>query len=67
MSLIHSPGDLPADVMHRAAAVVALLSEALCEGRRPGDDLTLSDNALHGLALITQALRCDLCRAAREI
>jgi hypothetical protein len=67
MSLIHDPGDHPADVLNRAVAVLAFIEEALSDGRPPGTGLTLSDEALHGLCLITQDLRCGLCRAAGEI
>ncbi len=66
MSAIYIPGSAPADTMDRAAAVVAFLTESLTEGRRPGESLTLSDNALYGLALITQDLRVSLSQAAHE-
>lgn len=66
MSIIYAPGDHPADVLGRAAAVVAFLSESLTEGRRPGESLTLSDAALLGLALITQELSASLTQAAHE-
>jgi len=66
MSAIYIPGSDPADTMGRAAAVVAFLSESLTEGRRPGESLTLSDDALYGLALITQELRVSLALAAHE-
>lgn len=66
MSAIYTPGDNVADVMYRAASVVAFLSETLTEGRKPGDSLILSDDALHGLNLITQDLRYSLCQAANN-
>lgn len=66
MSAIYTPGDNVGDVLHRAAAVVAFISESLTEGRKPGEHLTLSDDALHGLNLITQDLRCSLCHAAQS-
>ncbi len=67
MSAIYESGDNPADVLDRAAAVVAFINEMLTEGRQPGQQLTLSDDALYGLALITQDLRVSLIRTARGL
>ena len=67
MSAIYTPGDNVADALHRAGAVVAFLSEALTEGRKPGESLTLSDDALYGLALVTEDLRVSLFRAAKSV
>lgn len=66
MSAIYIPGQTTADTLDRAAAVVAFLSESLTEGRPPGSGLTLSDDALYGLTLITQDLRVSLLQAAHE-
>lgn len=67
MSAIYSPDDNPADILDRAAAVVAFISEILTEGRQPGQHLTLSDDAIYGLTLITQDLRVSLIRTARGL
>ena len=66
MSMIYTPGDHPADVMHRASAVTAFIAEALVEGKAPGASLILSDQALNGLCLITQELSSALTLAANN-
>lgn len=65
MSMVYDPGDLPADVLFRAASVVAFLTEALTRDLKAGRGLVLSDEALAGYDLITQSLANDLRLAAR--
>ncbi|WP_027193419.1 hypothetical protein [Megalodesulfovibrio gigas] len=62
--MIYASGDNPADVLDKAACVVAFLTEALTDGRGPQDGIRLTAEALAGLALVTKALHADLRQAA---
>lgn len=64
MSMVYDSGDLPGDVLSRTAAVLTFLAETLTEGRSAGQDLTLSDEAMTGFALIAQSLARDIRLAA---
>ena len=65
MSMVYDSGDLPADVLFRAASVVAFLTEALTGDLKAGQGLVLSDEAVSGLSFIAQELENDLRLAAR--
>lgn len=50
------------DILSRASSMMAFVEEALVEGRGPGQGITLSAEALDGLAIIAREVK----QAVRE-